>query len=248
MADAASLIDAVAALVAALAWPVLLVLVLLYVKRSLDEDRAHDREARLTGTTGPRNVVQRFVAWFGEGDKTSAQAGPFGFSREKTHEAAEASARLTLLERERAEPMGDEESFVKRIADTVVGGIQASTKARGLWVDDKPSGNRRERAALKPSVDFALARSTDDAIEILTENGTYDVVISNWTRPGDDGALALLDKMAALEHRPPVVIYAGRQDDTRVRDAMGQGAFGYTTRPSELYELVTRAIEARGRA
>ena len=120
-------------------------------------------------------------------------------------------------------------------------------KARGLWVDDKPSGNRRERAALKSRVEFALARSTDDAIEMLTENG-FDVVISNWTRPGEDGgALALLGRMETLTHRPPVVIYTGRQDDARAGDAMRKGAFGYATRPRELYELVTRAVETRRR-
>jgi CheY-like chemotaxis protein len=240
--ETARLLEALGSVLEGIAWPLVVLIVLLFVKRSLDERGGSNGGDRWeTAHRAPRNLVQRFVSWFGEADEATAKIGPIEVSR-KIHSAAQSSAGLMLAEQQRSGSIPD----VHGIAESVARAVESfTTKARGLWVDDKPDGNVHERAALEPQIDFTLVRSTDEAVTELTRD-TYDVVITNWARPrDDDAALTLLDSLRDLADRPPVVIYAGRKDERREEAATNYGALGYTTQPREVYDLVTRAIAQR---
>lgn len=57
-----------------------------------------------------------------------------------------------------------------------------------LWVDDRPNGNRFERQSMEAlGIRFVNVVSTDEALERL-KNQSFDVIISDMKRPGDDRA------------------------------------------------------------
>lgn len=112
---------------------------------------------------------------------------------------------------------------------------------RILWVDDNPENNNVERnllGSLGMSVD--LARTTELAMTNLRQ-GSYDLVISDMKRSGDDKAgLRLLSEIHSLVKPASVIFYAAGFDP---RLGVPPYAFGMTNRPDELLNLVLDVIE-----
>lgn len=115
---------------------------------------------------------------------------------------------------------------------------------RLLWVDDHPSNNRYERAAFEAlDILIDLSTSTDDALARVRRDGPYDVVISDMKRPeGDQAGYALLKALRAEGVTTPFVIYASSRAPEYFDEAVRRGAIGCTNSPTELLQMVTGAL------
>jgi CheY-like chemotaxis protein len=131
--------------------------------------------------------------------------------------------------------------------------LDVPDQKRVLWVDDRPSNNRVESAALaKLQIEVVPVTSTDAALrQIATDPEPFDLVISDWSRPEPlgDAPSAGMRLLRELRRRLPVVFYHGTFDRTRrnaLREqAMKAGAFGEAVQPDELFTLVTAALGPR---
>ncbi|WP_295625821.1 PleD family two-component system response regulator [uncultured Nitrosomonas sp.] len=124
--------------------------------------------------------------------------------------------------------------------------ITRERKSRVLWVDDRPENNVYERQAFQAQgVEFSLALSTNEALDILKTN-KFAVIISDMGRKeGPQEGYVLLDKLRSLGDTTPFVIYAGSNLPEHKRQAKKHGAIGSTNRADELFPLVMEII-ARG--
>ncbi len=115
-----------------------------------------------------------------------------------------------------------------------------------LWVDDRPMNNTYERQALEAlGIQFAISKSTEDALERL-EKKHYDLVISDMARPPDQQAgYTLLKKVHEMQITTPFIIYAGSKRPEHIAEAHRRGALGTTNDPQELFELVVSALKNR---
>lgn len=120
------------------------------------------------------------------------------------------------------------------------------SRATVLWVDDRPDNNLHERRALAAmGLRVEVALSTDDAL-LRIEHGSYDLVISDMSRPGDRRAgYTLLDKMRQARIETPFLIYAGSSSESQVREALQHGALGFTSAPQELVVMVAKALQVK---
>ena len=138
--------------------------------------------------------------------------------------------------------------------------VPFAAEKRILWVDDNPSGNALERAALlELRVDVQTRRDTEEAMAELRDPAeTYDVVISDWHRgpaKGDDDpseGLRLLRMMRSEYITTPLILYHGKVDPDllahRRQLAHAAGALGATGSPGELFrwimiELVKKSLD-----
>jgi CheY-like chemotaxis protein len=121
--------------------------------------------------------------------------------------------------------------------------IRRASKATALWVDDNPGNNIFERQALGAlGVSFVLARSTEEALELLNKQ-KFDVIISDMSRPPDPRAgYTLLEKLRSSGDRTPFVIYSGSSAPEHKAEAMRRGAVGQTNRAAELFAYVLTAL------
>lgn len=143
----------------------------------------------------------------------------------------------------------DEGSLERATAETGVEVAAQGVEALGrppqiLWVDDRPSNNRYEVAALTAlGMHVQLSTSTEDALDKVSAHGGYDVVISDMGRPPDDQAgYTLLDALRRRGIRSPVVIYASSRSREHFDAAVARGALGCTNQPDELIEMVSNAL------
>jgi CheY-like chemotaxis protein len=128
-----------------------------------------------------------------------------------------------------------------------------------LWVDDLPGNNVVERSTfLSWQVGVQTARTTDEGLRELEDKWqSFGLVISDWSRPSDDGdlpaGLQLLERMRELERPPRVIFYHGLVDAgelaQRRREANAAGAVGTTASPGELFrwtllELARSALDS----
>lgn len=118
---------------------------------------------------------------------------------------------------------------------------------RGLWVDDHPDNNERERGVLEDfGIEFDLAISTSEAMRKIRRR-PYDLVISDMARRSRSerdrhAGLTLIDEIGAAGLELPVIIY-GAGSAERLRDeVISRGGAGSTSSPFELYELVRRCV------
>jgi len=127
---------------------------------------------------------------------------------------------------------------------------------RILWVDDRPEGNRHERAALaRLQIEVVCVRGGDEALALLRPGAApFDLVISDWHRgaEGPDAALSLLRRLRDHGSNLPVVIYHAEFDPkaraTRRERALATGAFGEAVLPQELVGLVVAALRGSAAA
>jgi CheY-like chemotaxis protein len=116
-------------------------------------------------------------------------------------------------------------------------------EATVLWVDDHPDNNRYEREALESlGLRFVFSTSTDDALA-RTLQRSFDAVISDMKRPGDQAAgFTLLDALRKRGDQTPFIIYGYSKSPERVAEARSRGAVGLTNRPEELIAMVLKAL------
>ncbi|MCZ4696455.1 response regulator [Ancylomarina euxinus] len=108
-----------------------------------------------------------------------------------------------------------------------------------LWVDDRPENNIYERKAFESQgIEFSLALSTNEAIEIL-KNNKYAAIISDMGRKeGLQEGYVLLEKIRKSGLQTPFFIYAGSNAPEHKMKALERGAQGSTNRAQELFEMV----------
>lgn len=116
-------------------------------------------------------------------------------------------------------------------------------KNQVLWVDDRPDNNIYERQAFQAQgIEFSLALSTDEALEILKANKFAAIISDMGRKEGPQEGYVLLDKLRALGDKTPFVIYAGSNLPEHKKQAREHGAVGSTNRADELFKLVMGAI------
>lgn len=110
--------------------------------------------------------------------------------------------------------------------------------ARMLWIDQNPNNNTIEIQLFRRlGFNIDLATSDEDATKQLAEH-VYDVVLSSWTRRGDeDAGKKFIPTVRASMLNPPIIFYVGKIREVPV------DAFGLTVRPDELLNLVLDALE-----
>ncbi|HYO57804.1 MAG TPA: TIR domain-containing protein [Archangium sp.] len=127
---------------------------------------------------------------------------------------------------------------------------------RILWVDDIPSNNAFEIAALRGlQIEVQTRTNTEDALAALEEaervQEPYDLVLSDWNRfptqeEGQPEGLRLLRFMRAQHKRPPVIFYHGEFDPERAKQrlelAVKEGGSGAANLPDDLLRQVAEAL------
>jgi CheY-like chemotaxis protein len=116
---------------------------------------------------------------------------------------------------------------------------------RILWVDDTPSNNAYELAALKDrGVQVELATSTAEAIRRVDRDSSFDAIVTDMHRDeaGESrptAGLALLRELQAKRVDIPTVVYASQSavEDHR-REALALGSVGVTANQTALLELL----------
>jgi CheY-like chemotaxis protein len=157
-------------------------------------------------------------------------------------------------ERGLGHPSSEDKRKIREVA-TYLAPLAAGRRI--LWVDDRPEGNARERAVFREwRIDVQTRRATDDAMaELRASKEAYDLVISDWMRPGPDGdeaeeGLRLLRMMRDDEKQEPFVFYHGLVDREELRrrraEAVQAGALGATGSPGELYRFVLLELVRKG--
>ena len=216
-------VNAVAALIGSLAWPVVvLVLVLVFrtqigaVVRNLSSFsvKAGGVEAALSTQ---KNVESALTAAAGNRNDSATANVPAVIT------GAQATARRAV-----------------QVLD-VHGAPQTR---RGLWVDDRPDDNKFERAALEAlGIHFDLARTTPEAVSLL-DGPPYSIIVSDMRR-GDEptAGLELLDVLRQRKYPAPCVIYAGTATPDEIAETKRRGGFGQTDDPNRLIELVVQALD-----
>jgi CheY-like chemotaxis protein len=162
-------------------------------------------------------------------------------------------------QKQRLPPPSEDDRAAIRDAATYL--VPLAAGCRVLWVDEKPANNELERSTFVSwGIDVQSERRTEDGIRELSDpKQRFDLVISDWHRPGDQrddpAGLDLVRRMGGLElkHLPRVIFYHGVVDDeelrSRRRRANDAGALGATGSPGELLrwallELARVAIDA----
>lgn len=117
---------------------------------------------------------------------------------------------------------------------------------RILVVDDEAPVRGIVAALLEHSGYAAIAASgADEAIELLSQDPTYSLVLSDIMMPDTDG-LALLDRISADHPGLPVIMFTAVHDIHVATSAFRRGAFDYLLKPFERLQLesvVSRAVE-----
>ncbi|HET9419864.1 MAG TPA: response regulator [Nocardioides sp.] len=169
-------------------------------------------------------------------------SGPMGFSISARGKDAAAKDLVHASQAKGGEPL------TKDLAETqveiAVQGVEALGRPpRILWVDDRPSNNFYETAALTSlGMHVQPSTSTEDALRWI-ERGPYDVIISDMGRPPDDQAgYTLLDELRKRGDATPYVIYASSRTKEHFDMAVQHGAIGCTNQPDELVDMVSNAL------
>jgi CheY-like chemotaxis protein len=222
--QAVELIDSVTKLVSALAWPVLVGLV---VSRFAP-------------------ALRLFFENIGEFSLKGA-----GFEASAKRRQAEAAAALAAAAAARPESDASPQRTAKNareaievVAEMVTPAIlRRASKATILWVDDYPENNVYEMQSLEAlGISCVLAKSTEEALDKLKAQ-RFDVIISDMGRPPDSMAgYTLIDLLRKSGDPTPIIIYSGSNAPEHRAEARKRGAVGATNRAAELFELVMFAL------
>ncbi len=236
------MLEILVSMIQALIWPLLVLLVLLYLGTTFKK--------YLENLGKDRNVSE-----------VSAEAGPTGvkFNVKRTVEVATNLAMATTKSR-LTESSSDEKapSEIKTQEVLTIASQAASSEtvlmlagAKVLWVDDNPNYNFYERSALEAlGIRFAISTSTEDALEKV-RNDAYDAIISDMGRQPSDrtapydqyAGYTLLNELQEQGIRTPFIIYSSSDQPKHEAIAKSRGAFGSTGNPRKLFQLVIDAIQ-----
>ena len=142
-----------------------------------------------------------------------------------------------IADRSVAVSMGDRDSALKRL--DMVGPLIRD--ARILWIDDKPSGTKKERALLeKAGARITTARTSAEAERELRDN-EYLMVITDLDREGKPTeGLEFIQRMVRQGIEPFSIAYVGTPQIGLPRPAY---LFGITDRPDHLVHYVCDVVE-----
>jgi CheY-like chemotaxis protein len=222
------LLEAAGSLISAVAWPALILFIVWRFREPISglasDVRAAVREGRATVKAGPAGIEistaeAAALIQDAEVSRGGGKSGEDGGTGKATTVA----------------------SAVEEIAEVVKSEPDAAPRV--LWVDDSPANNRIEERALRElGVAIRFCLSTDEALLQLSRE-PFDLVISDLGRPGDRKAgFTLIERMRERGDETPVIIYTSRASPEDRNQARERGAFGQTASPSELAELVARAL------
>jgi CheY-like chemotaxis protein len=216
MAQWSALLTAVAGVISAVIWPVVVIGIAWMFKRPLSTLLRTD-DVSLSGPDGLTLTARHRVT----------QAADALVDASKIKDGEQLSRRNAVAE------AADTQEQLRGIRDPVV-----------LWVDDTPSNNRHERAAMEAlGITFVLSTSTDDALAKIGQR-TFGAIISDMGRPPDAKAgYTLLDEIRRRGIQTPVVIYASSRAPDHFDEAVAHGAVGCTNRTSELVHMVVSALK-----
>ncbi len=220
-------VEAFSKLGSALAWPLVILVILWWFRTALRE----------------------FIANISEG--SVKVLGFEAFAKRKAIEAA-ATAEVAKVEASGKAPR--DATFLlqsigksRRLADWLAHvPLNDLAGRRVLWVDDQPDNNIFETEALQAlGIEVEFATSTSEALRKLQGN-EYDAIISDMARPEDDKAgYSLLATLRNVRPGTPFILYSSSNTSDQERAIVSQGAFGSTSKPSELVQLVVSAIRAQ---
>lgn len=159
----------------------------------------------------------------------------------------------------KSEPGGPTPEGIDRIAkgaaDSVVEGFKAakrtavsieSWRKHILWVDDRPDNNIYERGAFESlGVRFTLARSTKEALEILSKKRFAAIISDMGRKEGPKEGYVLLDALRTDGNQTPFFIYAGSNAPAHKLETEKHGGQGCTNNPQELFDMVTATVNYR---
>jgi CheY-like chemotaxis protein len=221
--DATTLLDAVSRLLGALAWPGVILFLLIRYRSS-------------------------FKAFFETLSEFSFEGAGFKASAKRKQVEATASLVAATVAHQEVGATPETTARDAKAAATAVEAVSPRTIRRAgtatvLWVDDQPRNNFHEQQALEAlGVNFVISTSTEDAIAKIQKQ-KFDVVISDMRRPPDSRAgYTLLEEMRKSGDATPFVIYAGSRAPEHVAESRRRGAMGCTNRPDELFEYVLSAL------
>ncbi len=224
--DFIRLVQACTALVAAVAWPLVVLFMLVRFTPALKDFLLDLGELSFKG--GGFEASARRV-------KEEVKAGLVAAEVGRTAEAAPAP---TLRQASQAASAATDAVSTRT--------IRRAQGATALWVDDRPDNNRLERQSFETlGMSFVLATSTEEALR-ETARRKFDVIISDMGRPPDSRAgYTLLRALRERGDTTPYVIYAGSNAAAHQEEARRAGALGATNRASELFVLVLSALDGR---
>lgn len=112
-----------------------------------------------------------------------------------------------------------------------------------LVVDDEPDletlvQQKFRRRIRDGQVRFLFARDGAEALEMLGDRGTVDMVVSDINMPRMDG-LTLLQRIQESEDPLSTIIVSAYGDMANIRTAMNSGAFDFLTKPIDFADLET---------
>jgi CheY-like chemotaxis protein len=219
-------VEAIAHLIAAIAWPVVIVLALRWfgpTLRSLFDDKS---DVSLTGwgwaITAKRESREAIA--LAEVSKADDKAEPRQLANLKDGLGKSFAATKWIQQ--------------LNISETIGKSI--------LWVDDQPGNNTFEREAFEAlGMKVHFVPATAQALQLIKGN-EYDVVISDMSRPeGQRAGYDLLAKIKMLRPTMPFILYSSSNTPEQEAEIKSAGAFGSTARASDLIRLVTDAIKRR---
>jgi CheY-like chemotaxis protein len=173
--------------------------------------------------------------------------GPAGISLSARRSAAAVSAVAKAAE-EKGTSVGDLRALRNDVTIASREIESLGRPARILWVDDRPSNNRHEKSALEAlGMSVELSTSTDDALTKAESPDAYDVVISDMGRhEGPNAGYTLLEALRSRGNHTPFVIYTSSRSAEHFDEAVRRGAIGSTNSPTELIDMVTKALRMAG--
>jgi len=112
-----------------------------------------------------------------------------------------------------------------------------------LVVDDEPDfetlvQQKFRRHIRDGQVQFLFARDGAEALEMLRDRGSVDMVVSDINMPRMDG-LTLLQRIQEGDDPLSTVIVSAYGDMANIRTAMNRGAFDFLTKPIDFADLET---------
>lgn len=176
--------------------------------------------------------------------------GPSDFKNEDNYIKAQMDTAVSLAAasaRQPANSAGVTETQLREIVN-VVSSVPRQLKHdkwrnRILWVDDRPENNVYERQAFEAQgIEFSLALSTDEALEILKTNKFAAIISDMGRKEGPQEGYVLLEKLRAMGDQTPFMIYAASNLPEHKKMARERGAIGSTNRADELFRTVMGVV------
>lgn len=118
-----------------------------------------------------------------------------------------------------------------------------------LWVDDRPDNNIHERRAFEAvGLQFALAETTNGALEILSKRSFAAIISDMGRREGPREGYVLLDEVRNRGYQTPFFFYAASNSPAHKKETIEHGGQGCTNNAQELFQMVIAAVRLVNKA